>query len=94
MALAGHPVKVSCVHPGGIKTAIARNATAAEGIDAGELAQAFDAKLASTTPERAAQIILEGVRKNRARVRVRNMSITFLKPTLQQIKELQAHTEG
>ncbi|MDY6998349.1 MAG: SDR family oxidoreductase [Actinomycetota bacterium] len=72
MALAGHPVKVSCVHPGGIKTAIARNATAAEGIDAGELAQAFDAKLASTTPERAAQIILEGVRKNRARVLVGN----------------------
>ncbi len=26
MALAKHPVKVTCVHPGGIKTAIARNA--------------------------------------------------------------------
>lgn len=30
MALAGHPVKVTTVHPGGVKTAIARNATAAE----------------------------------------------------------------
>ena len=33
MVLAGHPVKVTTVHPGGIKTAIARNATAAEGVD-------------------------------------------------------------
>ncbi|GFM18647.1 MULTISPECIES: SDR family NAD(P)-dependent oxidoreductase [Mycobacteriaceae] len=68
MALAGHPVKVSCVHPGGIKTAIARNATAAEGLDPGELAKAFDAKLASTTPEKAAEVILDGVRKNKARI--------------------------
>ena len=68
MALAGHPVKVSCVHPGGIKTAIARNATAAEGLDPGELANAFDAKLASTTPEKAAEVILDGVRKNKARI--------------------------
>ncbi|MEC9322435.1 MAG: SDR family oxidoreductase [Actinomycetota bacterium] len=68
MALAGHPVKVSCVHPGGIKPAIARNATAAEGLDPGELAKAFDAKLASTTPEKAAEVILDGVRKNKARI--------------------------
>lgn len=68
MTLAGHPVKVSCVHPGGIKTAIARNATAAEGLDPGELAKAFDAKLASTTPEKAAEVILDGVRKNKARI--------------------------
>src|ERR1700735_2190772 len=33
MALNGHPVKVTSVHPGGIKTAIARNSTAAEGVD-------------------------------------------------------------
>ncbi|WP_059017306.1 SDR family oxidoreductase [Mycobacterium sp. M26] len=70
MLLAKHPVKVTTVHPGGIKTAIARNATAAEGLDVAELAQAFDQKLARTTPERAAQIILDGVRKNRARVLV------------------------
>ncbi|GAA1691530.1 acetoin dehydrogenase [Mycolicibacterium murale] len=65
-----HPVAVTCVHPGGIKTAIARNATAAEGLDARELAQAFDKKLAKTTPERAAKIILEAVRKKKARVLV------------------------
>lgn len=70
MALAGHPVKVTTVQPGGIKTAIARNATAAEGLDAGALAEMFDKKLTLTTPRRAAQIILDGVRKNKARVLV------------------------
>jgi NADP-dependent 3-hydroxy acid dehydrogenase YdfG len=70
MALAGHPVKVTAVLPGGIKTAIARNATAAEGIDAAELAEFFDKRLASTSPQRAARIILEAVRKNKARVLV------------------------
>lgn len=33
MLIAGHPVKVSCVHPGGIKTAIARNAAVPAGDD-------------------------------------------------------------
>lgn len=77
MAIAGHPVKVSCVHPGGIKTAIARNASAAEGLDAEELAKAFDKKLASTTPEKAAKIILDGVRKNKARILVGNDAKVF-----------------
>ena len=31
MLVASQPVKVTCVHPGGIKTAVARNATVAEG---------------------------------------------------------------
>jgi NADP-dependent 3-hydroxy acid dehydrogenase YdfG len=70
MTLAGHPVKVTTVHPGGIKTAIARNATAAEGLDANELAEFFDKRLASTSPHRAARVILEAVHKNRARVLV------------------------
>jgi NADP-dependent 3-hydroxy acid dehydrogenase YdfG len=64
------PVKVTTVHPGGIKTAIARNATAAEGIDPQELAKVFDKTLAKTSPEKAAKIILEAVRKNKARVLV------------------------
>jgi NADP-dependent 3-hydroxy acid dehydrogenase YdfG len=70
MILAKHPVKVTTVHPGGIKTAIARNSTVAEGLDQAEMAKAFDKKLAKTTPERAAQIILDAVRKNKARVLV------------------------
>jgi NADP-dependent 3-hydroxy acid dehydrogenase YdfG len=70
MAMAKHPVKVTTVHPGGVKTAIARNMTAAEGIDIKDLANTFDKKLAGTTPEKAATIILDAVRKNKARVLV------------------------
>lgn len=70
MMLANHPVKVTCVHPGGIKTAIARNATAADGLDSNELAELFDKRLANTSPDRAARIILTAVRRNRARVLV------------------------
>jgi NADP-dependent 3-hydroxy acid dehydrogenase YdfG len=70
MIVAGHPVKVTTVHPGGIKTAIARNATAAEGLHTAEMAKMFDKRMARTSPQRAAQIILDGVRKNKARVLV------------------------
>ena len=70
MKVAGHPVKVTTVHPGGVKTGIARNSTAVDGVDAQALAKMFDAKLARTTPERAAKIILEAVRKGNARVLV------------------------
>ena len=70
MILARHPVAVTTVHPGGIKTAIARNAIAAEGLDRDELAKLFDKRLAKTSPQRAAQIILDAVRKKKARVLV------------------------
>jgi NADP-dependent 3-hydroxy acid dehydrogenase YdfG len=70
MLLAGHPVAVTTVHPGGIKTAIVRNSTAAEGVDRDELAKQFDNLVARTSPQRAARIILEAVRKNKARVLV------------------------
>jgi NADP-dependent 3-hydroxy acid dehydrogenase YdfG len=64
------PVKVTSVHPGGIKTAIARNGLTADGVDPELTAKLFDKRLANTTPRRAAEIILEGVRKNKARVLV------------------------
>jgi NADP-dependent 3-hydroxy acid dehydrogenase YdfG len=70
MAVAGHPVKVTTVHPGGIKTNIIRNMTGVDGFDKDQLTQTFDKKLAKTSPEKAAKIILDGVRKNRARVLV------------------------
>ncbi|HEV7193634.1 MAG TPA: SDR family NAD(P)-dependent oxidoreductase [Jatrophihabitantaceae bacterium] len=70
MKLAGHPVEVTCVHPGGIKTAIARNAGAVDGADAGALAEVFDKRLAKTSAEAAAKIILRAVRGNSARVLV------------------------
>ena len=72
MLVAGHPVKVTCVHPGGIKTAIARNSAAVEGLDQEELAKYFDKRLASTSAQKAARVILDGVRKNKARVLVGN----------------------
>src|SRR3954469_218294 len=70
MELARHPVKVTTVHPCGIKTNIVRNMTAVDGVDKDQLTQTFDKKLANTSPEKAARIILDGVRKNRARVLV------------------------
>ncbi|NLE82360.1 MAG: SDR family oxidoreductase [Rhodococcus sp.] len=68
MLIARHPVKVTCVHPGGIKTAIARNATAGPGEDSAVIAEFFDKKLARTTPEEAAKVIVNGVSKGKGRV--------------------------
>ncbi|MGB3168038.1 MAG: SDR family NAD(P)-dependent oxidoreductase [Rhodococcus sp. (in: high G+C Gram-positive bacteria)] len=62
------PVKMTVVHPGGIKTAIARNATVAENYDQQSVAKFFDAKLAKTTPDQAAKVILKGVEKGKGRV--------------------------
>ena len=67
MLVAQHPVKVTCVHPGGIKTAVARNATVAEGQDAQGFAEFFDKHMARHTPEMAAAKILDAVGKGRAR---------------------------
>ncbi|OBF61069.1 acetoin dehydrogenase [Mycobacterium sp. 852002-50816_SCH5313054-b] len=72
MILARHPVAVTTVHPGGIKTAIARNATAAEGLDSDQLAKLFDKRLARTSPQQAARVILDAVVKKKARVLVGN----------------------
>ena len=70
MLVADHPVGVTVVHPGGIKTAIARNARYSDKEDGAESAKFFDNNLARMTPERAAEIILKGVETNKARVLV------------------------
>jgi NADP-dependent 3-hydroxy acid dehydrogenase YdfG len=70
MLVAGHPVGVTVVHPGGIKTAIARNARVSDQEDQAETARFFDEKLARMTPERAAEIIVKGVLGDKARVLV------------------------
>lgn len=67
MALAGHRVGVTVVHPGFVKTAIARNAGYVEGIDRETGLKVFD-KVAITSAERAVRIILKAVRKKKARV--------------------------
>lgn len=68
MLVARHPVKVTCVHPGGIKTAVARNATVADGEDQQTFAEFFDRRLALHSPEMAAKTIVNGVAKGQARV--------------------------
>jgi NADP-dependent 3-hydroxy acid dehydrogenase YdfG len=70
MKLAGHPVKVTSVHPGGVKTAIARKSEAVEGVDVASLAELFDTKLTHTSSAKAAETILDGVGKGKAKVLV------------------------
>jgi len=71
------PVKMTVVHPGGIKTAIARNATVAENYDQQSVAKFFDAKLAKTTPDQAAKTILKGVEKGKGRVLIGSDAIAL-----------------
>jgi NAD(P)-dependent dehydrogenase (short-subunit alcohol dehydrogenase family) len=77
MLSAGHPVQVTLVHPGGIKTNIATAAiTEAErtGVEITEQqrqrAEAYNKKLLKMSPQQAARIILDGVGANRSRVLV------------------------
>ncbi|MFC6152758.1 SDR family NAD(P)-dependent oxidoreductase [Nocardioides yefusunii] len=70
MLVARHPVQVSVVHPGGIRTGIARNGRFATGVDGAETAAKFDTRLARTTPEKAARTIVAGVLKHRPRILV------------------------
>lgn len=68
-------VSATCVHPGGIKTNIARSARMTDSVTAltggksspEKMAAQFE-KLFSTTPEKAAQVILNAVRHNARRV--------------------------
>jgi NAD(P)-dependent dehydrogenase (short-subunit alcohol dehydrogenase family) len=68
MLIAKHPVQVSCVHPGGIKTAIARNARTTASHDQAGMAEFFDTRLARMPAEKAAQIIVDGILANKARI--------------------------
>lgn len=68
MLVAGHPVGVTCVHPGGIKTNIVNNATASNDGDTSGLTRLFEEKLTRTSPETAARTILRGVTSRRAKV--------------------------
>ncbi|MDT0203789.1 SDR family NAD(P)-dependent oxidoreductase [Nocardioides sp. AE5] len=70
LLMAGHPVGVTVVHPGGIKTAIARNARVTASEDKANTAATFDKKLARMTPEKAADIIISGMLSGKPRVLV------------------------
>jgi short-subunit dehydrogenase len=68
--LAGTPVHVSCVHPGGVRTAIARRARVGAGVKRTgleEKAARFE-KLFRTSPEVAAARILRGVERGEPRI--------------------------
>ena len=60
-------VGVSCVHPGGIKTNIARDAGGLAGEDREHKAKLFE-RIARTSPEAAAATILRGVERDRRRI--------------------------
>ena len=72
-------VSATCVHPGGIKTNIARSARMTSSVatltgsnaSPEKMAQQFE-KLFVTTPEKAAQVILNAVRRNARRVLIGN----------------------
>jgi NAD(P)-dependent dehydrogenase (short-subunit alcohol dehydrogenase family) len=70
MLVDGHPVGVTCVHPGGIRTGISRNGRKTEGVDGPAVDDLFEKKLARMSPEKAASVIVDGILKNRARVLV------------------------
>ncbi len=70
MLISGHPVTVTCIHPGGIKTGIVRHGRTTAGEDHGELTSLFEKKLARMSPEKAASIILKGALSGKARVLV------------------------
>jgi NAD(P)-dependent dehydrogenase (short-subunit alcohol dehydrogenase family) len=70
MLIAGHPVKVTCVHPGGVKTNIVNWGTVSEGADGDKLKELFNKQLARMSAEDAATVILNGTRRGKARVLV------------------------
>lgn len=68
--LEGTNVKVSCVHPGGIKTNIARNSRLGENTpqDYSKQAADFFDTVANTSPEKAADVIVKGIKKDNPRI--------------------------
>jgi short-subunit dehydrogenase len=64
-------IKVSSVHPGGIKTKIASNARVSEGQNPKQVAadlEKFEREALINTPEYAAEVILKGIEKGKSRI--------------------------
>jgi butyryl-CoA dehydrogenase len=83
--LADSHIGITCVHPGGIDTDIAKNARFHESPTGGSREESIKQfkKLARTSPEKAAEIIVHAIEKNHVRVLVGN-DAKFLN-TLQRI---------
>jgi short-subunit dehydrogenase len=75
LQMAGSPVRLSVVHPGGVATNIVRNSRTGTGMTdnarRAESIERFDA-VAKTTPAAAALRIIEGIEKNRPRILIGN----------------------
>jgi short-subunit dehydrogenase len=71
LSMSNSTVRLSVVHPGGVKTNIARRARAGAHLrdthDAEDLGQRFE-KLAGTTPAAAAERIIRGIERNEPRI--------------------------
>ena len=70
MLVARMPVRVTCVHPGGVKTAIARSGTRNAGAPMQGDSDPVGHKLLRMPPEKAAAIILRAASQGRPRVLV------------------------
>jgi short-subunit dehydrogenase len=75
LQMAGSPVRLSVVHPGGVLTDIARNSRIGTGVtDNARRVQSIDRfdAMAKTTPAAAALRIIEGIEKNQPRILIGN----------------------
>jgi NAD(P)-dependent dehydrogenase (short-subunit alcohol dehydrogenase family) len=84
MLAAGHRVGVSVVHPGGVKTRIASSSVKIADqlgiqVTAEDRAREklYNEKLLKMSPERAATIIVDGVERDRSRIRVGNDAVVI-----------------
>jgi len=75
LAVAGSPVRLSVVHPGGIATAIARNSRTGVGVTdnarRSQMIERFEIA-AKTTPKDAALRIIRGIERNEPRILIGN----------------------
>jgi NAD(P)-dependent dehydrogenase (short-subunit alcohol dehydrogenase family) len=67
MLINKHPVTVTCIHPGGIKTGIARHGRKTRGQDADAIDNLFEQRLARMPADKAARIILDAAVAGKAR---------------------------
>ncbi len=69
--LKGANIQVSCVYPGGIKTSLVRDGRFGRGfigLNQEETVRNFEEKMARTTPEKAADILVKGIKNNNSRI--------------------------
>jgi NADP-dependent 3-hydroxy acid dehydrogenase YdfG len=70
LIVAEAPVRLTVVHPGGVQTNIVRNARVSDHESYEATRRLFEDRLARTTPEQAAAVILRGVLRGKPRVLV------------------------